>query len=77
MGKITDKTLIPVGLAVVVIGGAAGWCTKVTFELSALAANQQEKKAFEQKVDDRLLAIEKEVSKLNGQLQTFLKRRNP
>lgn len=32
--KISEGTLIPVGLAVLVIGGATGWVTKTTFQLS-------------------------------------------
>lgn len=77
MGKITQQTLIPVGLAVVVIGASAGWVTRTTMEISAIAAaqasQQQKKESFENRVDERLGNLERAQASTNTKLDMILK----
>lgn len=37
MNRITSRTLVPLGLSIIVIGSAAGWATKVSMEIEAHA----------------------------------------
>lgn len=73
MRTLTDKTLVPIGLAVSVIGGGAMWLTKIHLTQDAYGRTLSEVR--ETIAQDRnsfynmLLQIEKRLSGIEGELK--------
>jgi hypothetical protein len=70
MPKLDDKTLVPLGVAIAFIGGAAGWATKINFAVSnAEAAIIEQKKSdseSHEKVCQLLRSIDQRLSRIEG-----------
>lgn len=69
VARFTDKTLVPIGLAVLVIGGGASWVTGVSKELTAQASAIEHARDQYLKIDDRLRSIENQLIQLNGTIE--------
>lgn len=74
MKVLDDKTLIPLGVAVGIIGGAAVWMTKMDIAVStAQAAIIEQKQAdaqYHSKVCELLKSIDQRLSRIEG-MQSF------
>jgi hypothetical protein len=68
VAKITDKTLIPIGLAVIVIGGAAAWVTQISLVQSAHGTILNELKST---TDDRLNRLFEILTSIDRRLLTI------
>jgi hypothetical protein len=70
---ISENTFVPLGLAVMVIGGGAGWVTKIEVAVSAQAAKieeqQQEDDFRARKLFDLLRQIDQRLSMIEGELK--------
>lgn len=73
MKEITDKTLIPIGLAVLSIGGGAAWLTDLHV---ATASNSEMARRIELKQDrynEELQEINDRLSRIEGELKRISK----
>lgn len=68
MAKIDQNSLIPMGLAIVCIGGAATWMTRQEF---TTAANAQGLATVRQEFYDQRLFLEKRVSEILERLSNI------
>lgn len=77
MSKITSNTLMPIGLAVVVIGGGAAWMTKINIAVDAHASKIREATESEQsryrELTDLLRGIDHRLSLIEGELKRIRK----
>lgn len=68
--SISEKTLVPIGLALVVIGGAAAWATKMDMTISAAQAAIQEQRQADMEyhkiVCELLRSIDQRLSRIEG-----------
>lgn len=64
LNEISEKTLVPVGFAIFLIGGAAAWMTSVDSRLSAHAARLDRQSIFHEE-------MVKELKEINRQLTTI------
>lgn len=75
--KLTSNTLMPIGLAVVVIGGGAGWMTKINIAVDAHAARIREATESEQsrykELTDLLRQIDRRLSGIEGEMKRIRK----
>ena len=55
---LNDKTMVPVGLAVVVIGAASGWVTKTTFQLSDHSERLERIESNSEQIKTKVTTIE-------------------
>ena len=69
MSKITDGTLVPLGLAVVAIGGGAAWLTTMYSAINEARATIQEVKADQREYTRNLEEINKTLGRIEGELQ--------
>ena len=69
MSKITDGTLIPLGLAVVAIGGGSMWLTTMYAAINEARATIQEVKADQREYTRNLEEINKTLGRIEGELQ--------
>ncbi len=65
MTKLDEKVFVPIGLAVLVIGGSAAWVTRVQIEQSAQAAAI---KAIKDDSKDDVQAIRKSLEVIASEL---------
>lgn len=70
MPKLDDKTLVPLGVAIAFIGGAAAWMTKMDIAVGdAQAAIIDQKKSdaeYHEKVCALLRSIDQRLSRIEG-----------
>ncbi len=70
MSKLDEKTLLPMGVAIVVIGGGAAWATRMHIGMSeAQAAIIEQKQAdseYHKKVCELLRSIDQRLSRIEG-----------
>lgn len=71
MNKLTDKTWIPLGVAIVVIGGGAAWATNVQQAVSKVKDISIE--IYEMKMV--LVEVKTELKALRDDLKENIKRR--
>lgn len=55
--RITDRTWVPLGLAVVALGGGGGWVTVTSFQLSDLGREQASMKQMVKEVRDDVIVL--------------------
>lgn len=69
MGKLTEMTLVPLGMAIISIGGAAAWLTTIHVQMDANAASIQsiEEKQTEYSKDIRQIAVD--IAEIKGELR--------
>jgi hypothetical protein len=74
---LTEKTLIPMGLAITVIGGGAMWLTKIHFTQEASAKTLTELReavSVDRRLTyDLLLNIDRRLSTIEGELKRLNK----
>lgn len=77
MVKISQNTVIPIGVAVVVIGGGAAWMTKINYAVDAHAAKIEEARHSETSRYREFLEIarliEHRLSVIEGELKRIRK----
>jgi hypothetical protein len=66
---LDEKTMVPIGLAVVAIGGASGWCTLVHFRINALASTTIEVQSKQDKYSQDLAEIRTDLAEIKGELR--------
>jgi hypothetical protein len=75
--RITSHTLVPIGLAVIVIGGGAGWMTKINVAVDAHAARIKEATESEEsrykELTDILRQIDRRLSGIEGEMRRIRK----
>lgn len=76
MAKITKDTLIPLGLAISMIGGAAGWVTKQEMALAEnskmIVSNSKRIDSVVDKfqvIENKLFEISERLGRIEGQLK--------
>jgi hypothetical protein len=81
MSKLSENTLIPLGLAIVAIGGAAVWLTTIHLSNNANAENIVEIKATvdkysdtQQKIFESINQIKQDVSEIKTELKYIRKK---
>lgn len=69
MTKITEMTLIPLGVALISIGGGAAWLTRIHIQMDANAASIQsiEENQTEYSKDIRQIAVD--IAEIKGELK--------
>lgn len=63
---ISDKTLIPLGIAVLVIGGGATWLTTLHLATTSNATTLSEMK---KDIPEKLEQIQKDIAEIKGELR--------
>jgi len=76
MSKITQNTLVPIGLAVAVIGGGAAWMTRQEMTASANAKGIKHLQGQYEHIDDMLREIQEKLGTIEGELKRISKRRD-
>jgi hypothetical protein len=70
---LSEKTLIPIGVAIIVIGGGAGWLTKISVDSSAhgkmIEAVQAEHKEDQNELKDVLKSIDRRLYNIEFKLK--------
>lgn len=66
---ISEKTAVPLGLAIVVIGGAAGWLTSLSISNSTTASLVGSVVTRQEKYNDDLREIKERLANIDGQLK--------
>ena len=69
MTKLTQKTLVPLGFAIVLIGTGAGWVTKINYEVMANAGKIVEAKVVQREVLKALRSIDKKLAVIEYQIR--------
>lgn len=67
--RLTERTWIPIGLAVVVIGGGAAWMTRQEFLTTKNAENLSSVEHRLDKVCEKLGKIEDELRKITRSIE--------
>ena len=73
--SITDGTLIPLGLALSLIGGGAGWMTTIYIKQEALAARVDRQADFMREVRNTLTEMNQRLSNIGGKLEVISDKR--
>lgn len=76
LNKITEKTVIPLSLAVMVIGGGAAWLTDVHAEVQHQSAQIQDIDADRSDISKKLTDILIELSEIRTELRLKRGRRS-
>jgi hypothetical protein len=70
MPKLDDKTLVPLGVAIAFIGGAAGWATKMNIAITdaqaAIIDQKQTDSEYHKMVCELLRSIDQRLSRIEG-----------
>jgi len=69
MSKISDQTLIPIGIAVLVIGGGAAWLTALYAKTDALADSLRQKTAVIESVSHDVNQIKLDIREIKTRLR--------
>jgi hypothetical protein len=69
VAKITDTTLIPIGLAVVVIGGGAAWLTAMSLKIDSAIASTQRIEQKQSTYNEDISQIRELISGIHGELK--------
>lgn len=69
MVGINEKTMIPIGLAVLVIGGGAGWMTRQEIKTTANSEQIIQVNEKVENLDKILNEIEKRLAGIEGELK--------
>lgn len=75
MEKISEQTLIPIGVAVVVIGAAALWISSINLQTKSNTETINKLEVKQEKYSDDMRAIRESLAEINGALRE-IKRRN-
>lgn len=70
---ITEKTMVPLWLALSVIGGAAAWATTLQVQASNTATTIQEMGAHQERYSDDISAIRQDIAEIKGELKRMRK----
>jgi len=73
MAKITENTLIPIGIAITVIGGGSAWLTTMHQSMSAMAQEIRSVKEERKTLYDSLELIRRDISEIKGELKRIRK----
>lgn len=73
MDKLTEKTLIPLGVALSLIGGGAAWLTKLAFQTSANAATLEQIATKQDVYTDHIAAIRQDLAVIRVEIQQIKK----
>jgi len=68
LGAITDKTLIPLGLAVIAIGGGSMWLTEVYAEVKDTSRHVERLAAVQEEYNKNLIEINNRLSRIEWKL---------
>jgi len=71
--KLTENTLIPVGLAVIVIGGGAAWITNIQMSTAATVVKITSMEEKSDKVMESLAEIQNSLAEVKGELKQLNK----
>ena len=74
MGKIDKNTLIPIGLAIAVIGGGGMWISRQELLTDANATQIVEVKSINRTISETLGKILERLSHIEGELERVPKR---
>lgn len=74
MNKLTQETLIPLGLAVLVIGAGSGWITKTELAVAQVQQTSIEYKEKFKKICDLFEGITKRLDKIDNEIQKLPRR---
>ena len=69
MNKLTESTLIPLGVAVAVIGGASAWMTRMHFITDATAKGLSDTNTFISSINDHLDSIQPRLARIEVLLE--------
>lgn len=79
MGKIDERTAVPIGLAVVAIGGGAAWMTRMDIQQTAQASQLVELRGKADTLNttlfDAISRIDMTLARINTHLEYLRKRR--
>ena len=67
-GKVTEETLIPIGLAVLAIGGGTVWLTTIHNKTEVNTRAIAEISAKQESSNDLLKSIDRRLSRIEGKL---------
>lgn len=77
MSKLSQNTLMPIGVAVIVIGGGAAWMTKINYAVDAATVRFEESKVSEgeryRELTDLLRQIDRRLSSIEGEMKRVRK----
>jgi vacuolar-type H+-ATPase subunit I/STV1 len=73
MNKLTEGTLIPIGLAVIAIGGGSMWLTSMYSAINEARATLIEVKEEQKEYVRHLSEIHRELSEIRGELKALRK----
>lgn len=73
MSKITQETLIPLGVALLVIGTGAGWVTKTEMAIAQVHEESQEYKSKFKEICEILRGIDRRLGKMEDALSRLRK----
>jgi hypothetical protein len=66
--QISQATLIPIGLALTIFGGTAGWVTKTELTIKAMAEERHEDRERAKKICETLKNIDKRLNIIESKL---------
>lgn len=67
---LSDKTLIPLGVAIMVIGGGTAWLTSLHL---ATASNTAALAELKQSIPEKLENIQRDIAEIKGELKRIKK----
>lgn len=73
MGAITEKTLIPLGLAVIAIGGGSMWLTQVYAEVKDSSQKLQHVIIQQEEYNKNLIEINSRLSRIETKIEDLIK----
>lgn len=73
--SITEGTLVPLGLAISIIGGGDGWMTTMYVKQEALAAWVDRQADFMREVRNTLTEMNQRLSNIEGKLEVISHKR--
>lgn len=75
MEKLSEQTLVPVGLAVVVVGAAALWIASINLQTRSNAETITKLETKQEKYSDDMRVIRESLAEINGVLKEIKRRR--
>ena len=64
MHKLTERTLIPLGIAIIAIGGGAAWLTNVNASIRSIEAAQNKYTELVEQIRNDLAEIKGELKRI-------------